>query len=79
MTFNFFNPQGQSGGSGGSSGGSGSPPKFDANKVNQLQTNFLDPSKSQLGQSGGAAGGFDPDQYNSMTFSFFNPQSQTGK
>ncbi|KAH3857261.1 hypothetical protein DPMN_099867 [Dreissena polymorpha] len=81
QNFNFFNPQSQSGGGGGggSSSSSGSAPKFDANKVNQLQTNFLDPSTSKLGQSGGAAGGFDPDQYNSQTFNFFNPQAQVGR
>ncbi|XP_053389211.1 uncharacterized transmembrane protein DDB_G0289901-like, partial [Mercenaria mercenaria] len=84
MQFNFFNPQAQSGGGGGSGGnssGGGSAPTFDANNVNQVQTNFLDPSQSKLGQSGGGGGGgstgsFDPDKYNSMSFNFFNPQAQ---
>ena len=56
------------GSGGGSSSGGGSAPTFDANKVNQVQTNFLDPSQSKLGQSGGGGGGsgstgnFDPDK-----------------
>lgn len=82
MKFNFFNPKAQTSGGGGSSGsssGGSQPPKFDANKVNQLQANMLDPSSSKLGQSGGSAGGFDPDQFNSKTFNFFNPQNQLGK
>jgi hypothetical protein len=69
-----------SGGAGGSGSGGGSQlPKFDANKVNQLQSNMLDPSSSKLGTSGGAGGGFDPDQFNSKQFNFFNPQNQLGK
>lgn len=81
MKFNFFNPKAQTSGGGGSSGGNsgGQPPKFDANKVNQLQTNMLDPSSSKLGTSGGGGAGFDPDQFNSMSFNFFNPQNQLGK
>ena len=78
---------GSSGAGGGGSGGAGSSgsgggsqlPKFDANKVNQLQSNMLDPSSSKLGTSGGAGGGFDPDQFNSKQFNFFNPQNQLGK
>ena len=72
---------GSGGGGGGGSGGSGGSqlPKFDANKVNQLQSNMLDPSSSKLGTSGGAGGGFDPDQFNSKQFNFFNPQNQLGK
>ena len=61
---------GSSGGGGGSGGGSSSAPKFDPNKVNKIDANMLDPSKSKLGPSGGAAGGFDPDQFNSQSFSF---------
>ena len=69
-----------SGGAGNSGSGGGSQlPKFDANKVNQLQSNMLDPSSSKLGTSGGAGGGFDPDQFNSKQFNFFNPQNQLGK
>ncbi|KAK3604401.1 hypothetical protein CHS0354_015535 [Potamilus streckersoni] len=76
MNFNFFNPRAQSGGGGG--GGGGSAPQFDGTKVNQLQTNMLDPSQSKLGASGGGAGGFNPDQFNSVPFNFFNPQNQLG-
>jgi hypothetical protein len=54
-------------------------PKFDPNKVNMINTNFMDPSSSKLGQGGSAAGGFDPDAFNSQTFSFFNPSAFTGK
>jgi hypothetical protein len=49
------------GGSGSSSGGSsggGSASTFDTNKVNQVQTYFLDPSQPKLGQ-GGAEGAAD--------------------
>ena len=34
----------------------------------------------QLGPSGGGGSGFNPDQYNSMSFSFFNPSAMmTGR
>lgn len=67
-----------SGGSSGSSssGGSGSQtPNFDPNKVNQISSNFLNPSSSQLGNGGSSSGGFDPNAINSQTFSFFNPNN----
>ena len=52
-------------------------PSFDPNKVNNIQASFLDPSKLQLGQSGGGGGGFNPDTFNSQSFSFFNPSAMT--
>ena len=39
---------------------------------------MLDPSSSKLGASNGAAGGFDPDQFNTMQFNFFNPNQMSG-
>ena len=33
--------------------------------------------KLQLGQSGGGGGGFNPDTFNSQSFSFFNPSAMT--
>lgn len=68
--------------SGGSSGSGGSSsvsiPQFDPNKLNQIQAGFLDPTKSKLGQGGGGGGGFNPDQINSMSFNFFNPNAMMG-
>jgi hypothetical protein len=53
--------------SGGGSSGGGQIPKFDPNKVNQIQASFLDPSKLKLGSGGGGSSGFNPDQFNSIT------------
>ena len=55
-------------------------PNYNPNTINNIKVSFLDPSTAMLGPSGGAAGGFDPDQYNAKSFSFFNPAAMmTGK
>jgi len=42
-----------------------------------VSASFMDPSKLQLGSGGSASGGFDPDQFNAQSFSFFNPSAFT--
>ncbi|XP_060082940.1 uncharacterized protein LOC132562224 [Ylistrum balloti] len=62
-----------------SSGGSSSIPNYDPNAVNQLTSSFLDPSKSKLGAGGATGGMYNPDQWNTISFNMFNPQSQLGR
>ncbi|OWF35745.1 hypothetical protein KP79_PYT10582 [Mizuhopecten yessoensis] len=77
ISFNMFNPQFQLGRR--RLTRQTTIPKYDPNAVNQLTSSFLDPSKSKLGAGGATGGMYNPDQWNTISFNMFNPQSQLGK